>query len=172
MTTKANASDDVFGSLQSLNRPRDEAWSNWAKFEKEGDFVQGFIRDVFYRKEERDESGQGFSDQRGITLEQKDGTLINVGIKTMPWILALTDNLRLGDPMRATWEKTMPPKSKMYKGAKVFKYEGKNLPENAGNKTVRELYEADRAEGGTESPAPTPEHTAADAQADAELEAF
>jgi hypothetical protein len=172
MVKENAANTDVFGDLQSLNRPRDAAWGNWAKFEKEGDFVQGFIRDVFYRQEERDESGQGFSDQRGITLEQKDGTLINLGIKTFPWILALTDNLRIGDPMRATWEKTMPPKSKMYKGAKVFKYEGKNLPENANNKTVRELYEADKLAGGTVSPGPSPEVAAQDAQADADLEAF
>ena len=52
----------------SLTLPRDKAWDNFAKWEKEGDMVQGFIRDVFYRAEEGE-----FKAQRGITLEQPNG---------------------------------------------------------------------------------------------------
>lgn len=128
----------------TLTKPRDKAWDNWGKFEKEGDEVQGFIRDVFYRKAEGE-----FKEQRGITLEQPDGELINVGIKRIPFILQKTDTLRLGDPLTIVYEKQLEPKQKGYKGAKQFGFYGKNLDENAANPTVFELDEIDFKRGGT-----------------------
>lgn len=118
----------------TLTKPRDKAWDNWASFEKVGDSVQGYIRDVFARKAEGD-----FKDQRGITLEQPDGTLINVGIKRIEFVLDKTDNLRLGDPLTIELEKETPHQTKGYSPIKVFGFYGKNLPENAGNKTVKQL---------------------------------
>ena len=129
-----------FGSFEkdALTKPRDKAWDNWAKFEKVGDKVQGYIRDVFFRKAEGE-----FQDQRGITLEQPDGTLVNVGIKRVSFVLAKTDNLRLGDPMTMILEKEIPPRVKGYSPTKQFGFYGKNLEENLTNKTVKELENED-----------------------------
>ena len=71
-----------------ITKPRNEAWSNWAKFEKVGDKVSGFVADVFYRP------AQGvFKDARCITLRQEDGTFINVAIKRLPFVLSQTDEI-------------------------------------------------------------------------------
>lgn len=123
-----NAKDDT------LTKPRDKAWDNWAKLEKVGDSVQGYIRDVFAREAEGD-----FKEQRGITLEQPNGELINVGIKRIDFVLSKTDGLKLGDPLTIELEKETPHAQKGYSAIKIFGFYGKNLPENAGNKTVKEL---------------------------------
>lgn len=123
----------------ALTNPRDKAWDNWAKFEKIGDKVQGFIRDVFFRKGE----GQ-FAEQRGLTLEQTDGTLINVGIKHIDFVLKQTDSLRLNDPVTIVFEKEIPPSVKGHSPTKQFGFYGANLPENAGQKTVAQLEAEDR----------------------------
>lgn len=137
----------------TLTRPRDEAWDNFHSWEKAeiGDMIQGYIKDAFYRPEELNDDGSvAFHAQRGITLEQLDGKLVNVTMKTMDFILKKTDNLRVGDPLTIKFEKQLQPKQKGYKGAKVFGYYGKNLPSTEGNKTVKELYDEDRLAGGTE----------------------
>lgn len=118
----------------ATDRPSSKAWGNWAKFEKAGDMVQGFIRDVFFRKAEG-----VFKDARGITLEQPNGQLINVSIKRLDFILAKTNNLRLGDPLTVVFEEELAPKKVGNNPTKQYGYYGKNLPENAGNKTVAEL---------------------------------
>lgn len=123
----------------ALTNPRDKAWDNWAKFEKIGDRVQGFIRDVFFRKGE----GQ-FAEQRGLTLEQTDGTLINVGIKHIDFVLKQTDSLRLNDPVTIVFEKEIPSSVKGHSPTKQFGFYGANLPENAGQKTVAQLEAEDR----------------------------
>ncbi len=123
----------------ALTKPRDKAWENWAKFEALGAKVQGFIRDVFFRQGE----GQ-FTDQRGLTLEQPDGTLINVGIKHIDFVLAKTNDLRLGDPVTIVFEKEIPAQVKGHSATKQFGFYGTNLPENAGQKTVLQLENEDR----------------------------
>ncbi len=134
MTEKYN-----FDNAQSLERPRDKAWSkDWGKFEKKGDFVQGFIRDVFFRVAEG-----VYKDQRGFTLEQPDGELINVGIKHVDFILAKTNHLRLGDPVKIVFEAEIP-KGAGLNPIKQLGFYGENLAENAGNKTVLELENEDR----------------------------
>ena len=143
----------------TLTKPRDIAWDNWAKFEKVGDKVQGYIRDAFYRPEEG-----LFKAQRGITLEQTDGTLINVGIKRLDFILPKTDNLRIGDPLTVVLEKETPSGTKGFSPTKVFAFYGVNLPENAGNPTVKELDTQDESTGG--SSAPVAEETPAEEIAD------
>lgn len=146
--TKDNTQYD-FNNYQkdTLTRPRDKAWSNWAKFEKVGDKVQGFIRDAFYRPAE----GM-YKEQRGITLEQIDGTFVNVAIKRFPFILAHTDHLRIGDPLTVELTNEIPPKQKGFSPTKELSFFGKNLPENEGNPTVKELDDADRAQGGSSAP--------------------
>jgi len=123
----------------SLTKPRDTCWGDWFKFEKVGDSVQGFIRDVFFRP-----ASGVFGDQRGITLEQPNGTLINVGIKHIDFILKQTDNLRLGDPLTIEFDKEIPNKDKTLNDIKQMAFYGKNLPENAKEKTVAELEAIDR----------------------------
>lgn len=131
---------------QSLTKPRDTAWGNWKSWEeKVGDKVQGWIRDVFFRPAE----GK-YQAQRGITLEQPNGTLVNVGIKRLPFVLNKTDDLRIGDPL--TIELTELKKNKGLSDTKIFSFYGKNLPENSGNKTVLELDNEDQAKGGTKIP--------------------
>lgn len=118
----------------SLTRPRDKAWSNWAKFEKAGDSVQGIVVDAFFRK------GEGkFQAQRGITLEQQDGELVNVGVKRVTFVLAKTDKVRLGDPLKIVLEEIAKPKEKGLSGTKIFGFYSPLLPENASNPTIAEL---------------------------------
>jgi hypothetical protein len=129
----------------ALDRPSSKAWGNWWKAEKVNDMVQGFIVDVFYRK-----ASGVYKDARGITLKQKDGKLVNVSVKRIDFILAKTNNLRLGDPLTVVFEEEVPsndPKNKP-SPTKVYGYYGTNLAENAGNPTVAELDEKDRKAGG------------------------
>ncbi len=125
-----------FGEFKqdAVDRPSSKAWSNWAKFEKVGDKAQGYIRDVFFRKAEGI-----YKDARGITLEQPDGTLINVSIKRHDFILQKTNSLRMGDPLTVVLEAELPSKKAGYNPTKQYGFYGKNLPENAANKTVAEL---------------------------------
>ena len=145
----------------TLTKPRDKAWDNWAKFEKIGDMVQGFIRDVFFRQGE----GQ-FADQRGLTLEQPDGTLINVGIKHIDFVLAKTDNLRLNDPLTVVFEKEIPAQVKGHSATKQFAFYGKTLPENANEKTVAVLEAEDRKIAASEAAHKAAEEAAAQAAFD------
>lgn len=126
-------------SKNSLTKPRDIAWAkDWAKFEKEGDKVQGYIRDVFYRPAQ-----DVFKEQRGFTLEQANGELINVAIKRLPFILNKTDHLRLGDPLTIELAELKKSATKGFSPTKIMAFYGVNLPENAGNKTVLELEKED-----------------------------
>lgn len=155
----------------TLTKPRDLAWAEpWAKFEKVGDKVQGFIADVFYRPAE----GQ-YREQRGITLKQEDGKYINVGIKrtyendegkTVPlsFVLKQTDDLRLGDPLVIELVELKKSTNKGFSPTKVLGFYGKNLEANIGNGTVRELELQDIERGGTVTPVAveTPSETVQD----------
>ena len=146
-----------FGKFKdhSLTRPRDEAWGNWKSWKDAtiGDKVQGYVVDAFYRPEEKNPDGSvAFKPQRGITIKQLDGELVNVGVKDLSFVLASTDNLRIGDPLTVELTKIEEPTSKARKGAKIFSYFGANLPENTANKTVKQLTEEDRAVGGSVAP--------------------
>ena len=138
----------------TLTRPRDEAWSNWRSWKDAviGDKVQGYVADAFFRPEEKADDGSiAFRSQRGITIKQVDGTLINVGIKDLSFVLASTDNLRVGDPLTIELTK-LGEKVKGKNQAKIFSYYGANLPENEGNQTVKALTDADRIAGGSKAP--------------------
>ncbi len=123
----------------ALTKPRDLCWDKWFKFEKIGDSVQGFIRDVFFRP-----ASGVFGDQRGLTLEKPNKELINVGIKHIDFVLAKTDGLRLGDPVTITFEREIPNKDTTLNPTKQMAFYGKNLEENAEEKTVLQLENEDR----------------------------
>ncbi|MGV8131607.1 MAG: hypothetical protein ACP5N7_05915 [Candidatus Pacearchaeota archaeon] len=131
---------------------RSLGWSNWAKFEKVGDVAQGYIRDVFYKKAE----GM-YPEGRGITLEQKDGTFMNVSIKTHDFVLRETDDLRLGDPLTIELTELKKSSTKGFNPTKVLTFYGAKLPENDGQPTVKALYEADMRAGGSSNPEPVSE---------------
>lgn len=133
----------------ALTKPRDIAWSkDWAKFEEVGDKFQGYIVDVFYRPAQ-----DLFKEQRGLTLKQVDGELINVGIKREPaFVLTKTDDLRLGDPVTIELVELKKSETKGFSPTKILAFYGKNLPENASNKTVKELEKEDMAKGGSADP--------------------
>lgn len=131
-----------FSKKNSLQRPRDKAFSNWAKFPKVGDKVEGYIRDAFFHP------AKGvYKDARGITLEQIDGTLINVTVKRLDFILPLTDSLHVGDPLTIVYESDKD-NGPGVNPTKVMGYYGEALPENKENPTVKELDDQSKAEGG------------------------
>jgi len=144
MTTKYNFDEY---KKDTLTKPRDLAWTNWAKFEKVGDKVSGFIADVFYRPAE----GQ-FKEQRGLTLKQPDGTFINVGLKKISFIDNKTDDMRLGDPLVIELAELKKRDTKGFNPTKIQSFYGKHLPENALLKTVLQLETEDMAKGGTKPP--------------------
>jgi len=123
----------------ALTKPRSKCWDNWFSFEKVGDSVQGYIRDVFFRQ-----ADGKFAEARGITLEQENGELINVRIKYLDFILKETNHLRLGDPLTVKFEKEIPAKEKGFSPTKQIAFYGKNMEKNAEEKTVLELENEDR----------------------------
>lgn len=138
----------------AITRPRDIAWSNWAKFEKVGDMVQGYVRDAFYRAPE----GQ-YQAQRGITIEQEDGTLINVGIKRIDFVLQGTDDVHIGDPLTIKLEELKPSATKGFSPTKIFGFYSPRPSLNPEAPTVKQLDDADFKKGGS---TPPPEDTKAE----------
>jgi len=134
---------------QSLTKPRDLAWDNWAKFVKVGDKVQGYIRDAFYRAEEQ-KGMVNYKEQRGITLEQPDGKFVNVGIKRLSFILNKTDDMHVGDPLTIELIELKPNEGA--DPTKILGFFGTSRVENASNPTVKELDDKDQAIGGTVAP--------------------
>lgn len=139
---------------KKVSKARNEAWDNWAKFEEIGDKVEGYIRDVFYKKAD----GQ-YAESRGITLEQPSGKLINVSIKRLPFVLSSTDDLRLGDPLCVKLTELKKSATKGFSPTKILTFYGEKLPENASNKTVKELDNEDRLAGGSGQPVDAEEDT-------------
>jgi hypothetical protein len=134
-----------------LTKPRDKAWENFAKFEKEGDKVEGILRDVFYRPAEGD-----FKEQRGFTLEQEDGILVNVAMKREPYFaIRSTDEVHLGDLLTIELGELRASKTKGYSATKIFSFTAGTLEENASNPTVKELEAIDMKAEGVEDDADT-----------------
>lgn len=126
---------------QDLTRPRDKAWDNWGKFDKEGDKVEGILRDVFYREAQ----GQ-FPAKRGFTLEQADGKLINVDIKRDPYFaIASTDNVRVGDYLSMELSELKDMGKGKY-AAKIYSFEtgvDPDAKDRMKQMTVKDLEAAD-----------------------------
>lgn len=129
---------------QTLTKPRDAAWENFAKFEKVGDKVTGIVRDVFYQPA----AGQ-FGEKRGFTLEQADGKLVNVAMKRNPYFaIRSTNDVRLGDLLTVELSELRKAKVTGNSPTKIFGFSSGTLPENKGNPTVKELEMKDMLEQG------------------------
>ncbi len=115
-----------------ISKPRNVAWGNWFKFEKVGDKVQGYIRDVFYRPAEGE-----FKEARGFTIEQADGTLINVATKRIPFIMAETDDFRIGDPITFELTELKKAETKGFSPTKIISTFGASIVKEGP--TVKEL---------------------------------
>jgi len=139
---------------QELNRPMDKAWGNgFAKFEKEGDKVQGIVRDAYYRPAE----GM-YGAQRGFTLELADGTLKNVAIKRDPYFaIRSTNDVKMGDLLSVELTELRKSKTAGFNATKIYSFTSGTLPENAKNMTVREMEEKDmKALGLVDTPEEAP----------------
>jgi len=124
---------------KELTKPRDKAWENFAKFEKEGDKKVGIVRDVFYRP-----ADETFKEQRCFTLEEEDGTLCNVCLKREPYFaIRPTNDVRLGDLLTVELSELRASKTKGYNATKIFSFTAGVDPDGGDDRpTVREL-EAD-----------------------------
>lgn len=130
-----------------VSKPRNEAWGNWMKFEKVGDKVQGYIRDVFYRPAEGE-----FKEARAFTIKQPDGTLINVATKRIPFIMAETDDFRIGDPITIELTELKKSETKGFSPTKIFSTYGAHIVTEGP--TVKELEAKDMEYGGSKQPTP------------------
>lgn len=105
MTTKEN--DDLFSEE---NIPE----SNWFKFEKVGDRVSGELVEVFEKP-----AKDMYPAQRCFMLKQKDGSLVNVGIKkTSDYLMGRTNSVQPGDMVGFEFKKEVPSTKKGYAPAK------------------------------------------------------
>jgi hypothetical protein len=104
--------------------------SNWFKFNKVGDKCMGEVVEAFI-KESKDPL---FVSQRVFVLKQKDGSLLNVGIKTTSdYLMGRTNMVIPGDIVGFEFKKEIPPAKKGYQPAKsieVYVRKGeKNTPD-------------------------------------------
>ena len=134
---------------QDLTRPKDKAWGNFAKFEKEGDKVTGILRDVFYQAAE----GQ-YPERRGFTLELEDGTMTNAAIKRNPYFaIRPTNDVRIGDLLTIELTELKPSKTKGYNPTKIYTFTAGVDPEGGADRpTVKEVEAKDMADAGVASP--------------------
>lgn len=125
---------------KELTKPRDKAWENFAKFEKEGDKKVGIVRDVFYRP-----ADETFKEQRCFTLEEEDGTLCNVCLKREPYFaIRPTNDVRLGDLLTVELSELRAAKTKGYNATKIYSFVAGEDPEGGDDRpTVKELEEQD-----------------------------
>jgi len=102
---------DPFAGLDSAeNIPE----SNWAKFEKVGDFHKGYLVEV------KDKPASGvFGPQRVFTLRQADGELIHVGIPlSKDYIIGRANTAKMGDKVGFKFVKEVPSATKGFAPAK------------------------------------------------------
>lgn len=112
--TETNDEADVFSTGETFARDRAEGWF---AFTNVGDKIGGFIRDMF------EQPGNGaFQAQRVFTIEKKDGTLWNVGLKRTNYTLTRTDALQIGDELGVIFEKEIPAKVKGHHPAKSLTF--------------------------------------------------
>jgi hypothetical protein len=99
--------DDIFD-------PENIPESAWFKFDKIGVKCSGKVLSIS-EKEERD----GMPAQRVFDLEQKDGSVIKVGLKkTSDYLMGKTNLVKVGDLLGVHYVKDIPPKVKGHHAAK------------------------------------------------------
>ena len=133
---------------KELTKPRDKAWENFAKFEKQGDKKTGIVRDVFYRP-----ADEIYKEQRCFTLEEEDGTLCNVCLKREPYFaIRSTNDVKLGDLLTVELSELRPAKTKGYNPTKIYSFTAGEDPDGGDDRpTVKELEAADMKEQGVVS---------------------
>ncbi len=88
--------------------------SNWFKFNKPGDKCSGEVVSIT-EKPERD----GMPAQRVFGLKQKDGDILNVGLKkSSDYLMGRTNMVRVGDLLGVVFKKEIPAKKKGHHPAK------------------------------------------------------
>lgn len=119
MTKTTEEKDDLFNES---NIPE----SNWFSFDKVGDRVQGEVMEVF----DKPSTNPTFEDQRVFVLKQKDGSLINVGIKkSKDYLMGRTNGVLPGDTLGFEFKAEIPPKVKGFHPAKSIEiYVRKGAP--------------------------------------------
>lgn len=90
---------------QSNKKPRDLA-TEWFKFKNVGAKVCGIVRDIF----DKDPEGK-YAGQRCFTLEQEDGSYINVGVKETKYNIAHVKDVVVGDTLGVEFTKEIPSKN-------------------------------------------------------------
>lgn len=104
-----NKVDDIFNDE---NVPE----SNWFKFEKVGDKIQGVLAENPYIKE--DKSGE-YGDQKVFPIQTADGDVVNVGIRVdKDFVIQRTNKVRRGDKIGFLFKEEIPAKQKGYSPAK------------------------------------------------------
>lgn len=105
---------DVFSTGEKFARDSAEGWFT---FTKVGDRIGGVVRDMFETA-----AKDGFQAQRVFTVEKKDGSLWNVGLKRTEYVITRTNALQIGDELGVTFEKEIPPKKKGFHPAKSLTF--------------------------------------------------
>lgn len=99
--------------------------SNWFSFDKVGDRVSGEVVEMF----DKPSNNPTFEDQRVFVLKQKDGSLINVGIKkSKDYLMGRTNAVVPGDTLGFEFKKEIPPKTKGFHPAKSLEVYVKKAP--------------------------------------------
>lgn len=121
MTTKAKEVDDLDNIFDKENIPE----SSWFKFDKIGAKCAGEVVGIA-EKPERD----GMPAQRVFSLKQKDGTVINVGLKkSSDYLMGRTNAVKVGDLLGVEYKKDIPPKKRGHHPAKSIEvYVKKGVP--------------------------------------------
>jgi len=104
--------------------------SNWFKFEKVGDRVMGEVVEMF----DKTSTNPQYPDQRVFIIKQKNGELINVGLKkTSDYLMGRTNGVALGDMVGFEFKAEIPAKVKGYAKAKSIEvYVKKGAPKVEG----------------------------------------
>ncbi len=106
----AKNSDPIEDLFDKDNIPK----SNWFKFEKPGDKCAGEVVSI-QEKPERD----GMPAQRVFGLKQKDGSILNVGLKqSSDYLMGRTNQVKLGDLLGVEFTKEIPATKKGHHPAK------------------------------------------------------
>ncbi len=102
-----NEIDDLF---DKENIPE----SSWFKFDKIGKKCGGVVVSISEKPERN-----GMPAQRVFGLKQKDGTVMNVGLKSSSdYLMGRTNGVKLGDILGVEYVKDIPPKTKGHHPAK------------------------------------------------------
>jgi len=118
---ESNEIDDLF---DEENIPE----SSWFKFDKVGAKCGGEVVSIS-EKSEKD----GMPAQRVFGLKQKDGTVVNVGLKkNSDYLMGRTNNVKVGDMLGVEFKKEIPAKKKGHHPAKsieVYVKKGVTAPD-------------------------------------------